>query len=60
MCIQTLAICFSVAGGLTEIAGLAMVVREIRSDGLRARDILDLRRDLQLPRLEPQPPATEP
>jgi hypothetical protein len=60
VCTQTLAICFSVVGGLTEIAGLAMVVREIRSDGLRAREILDLRRDLRPPRVEPQSPELQP
>jgi hypothetical protein len=61
MCLQALAICLSVAGGISEFVGLAMVVREIRSDRRRASEILDLRREIQLrPPVEEPPPGEPP
>jgi hypothetical protein len=50
MSLQTIAIGLSVAGGLAELAGLGMVIREIGSDRKRARELLGRKRQHQLPR----------
>ena len=54
-----------IAGGLSELAGLAMVVREIASDRDRARQLLNRKRDIRPPRRTypadtPAPPIKAP